>query len=106
MVEKFDTLECVETAGPFIKSIDGYVLMVSGLNEETSEEDLIDAFGEHGEIKNCVLNLDRRTGYVKGYALLEYNTSAEAKQAIATFNNKQFGGKKIRVDWAFKKTPK
>ena len=62
--------------------------MVSGLNEETAEDDLIDVFADHGEIKNCILNLDRRTGYVKGYALLEYDTSAEAKSAIAAFNNK------------------
>jgi RNA-binding protein 8A len=74
MAEKYDTLEAIET-GPYLKSVDGYVIAVTGLNEETQEEDLIENFSETGEIKNCVLNLDRRTGYVKGYALLEYATS-------------------------------
>ena len=75
MTEKYDTLEAGETGGPHLKSVDGYVIAVTGLHEETQEEDLIDNFSNVGEIKNCVLNLDRRTGYVKGYALLEYSTS-------------------------------
>ena len=78
MQERYDTLEQSEGASQ-IKSVDGYVIMVAGLNEEeTTEEDLIDNFSDFGEIKNCVLNLDRRTGYVKGYALLEYQALKEA----------------------------
>jgi RNA recognition motif-containing protein len=34
------------------------------LNEETTEEDLQDLFGDFGEVKNLSMALNRRTGYV------------------------------------------
>ena len=94
-----------KTPGPILKSVEGYVIIVTGLHEELQEEDLQDTFSEHGEIKNCVLNVDRRTGYVKGYALLEYASIEEAKRTITSFNGTEIAGKSIKVDWAFKKPP-
>ena len=91
---KYIGLTTDNNPGP-LKSVEGYVIMVTGLNEEIQEEDLQDAFGEHGEIKNCVLNIDRRTGYVKGYALLEYATSDEAKNAIKALNGTELAGTNI-----------
>jgi RNA-binding protein 8A len=94
-----------EESGPHIKSVEGYIICITGINEEAQEEDVQEVFSEYGDIRNLHLNLNRRTGYVKGYAFIEYETSKEAKKAIDKMNGKLLLGQEIKVDWAFKKAP-
>lgn len=83
------------------RSVEGWVLIVTGLHEEAQEDEVVDRFGEFGEVRNVQMNLDRRTGFVKGYALVEFLKKNEAEKAKEGMDKEEMYGKEVRVDWAF-----
>merc|ERR1712194_278928 len=98
----FESLAHDDGEGP-ARSIEGWVIIVSGVHEEAQEDDVFEAFAEFGAIKNLHLNLDRRTGFVKGYAFVEYETKQEAAQALKGMDGQVLLKQKLAVQWAFTK---
>ncbi|CAK9021751.1 RNA-binding protein Y14A (OsY14a) (RNA-binding protein 8A) [Durusdinium trenchii] len=75
----------------------------AGLNQKMWEDDIFEAFSEYGDIKNLHLNLDRRTGFVKGYAFIEYENKQEADLAVKSMDGNTLLDHKLEVSWAFAK---
>ena len=85
--------------GP-IESANGWVLFVTGLSPEANSEGLAKKFGT-----SPILNLDRKSGKCKGYALMEYKARTEAQDAINKLHGTELFGQTIGVHWAFAKQP-
>ena len=75
-------------------------LYVGGLPYQTNEQDLLDLFGQAGQVTGASVITDRDTGRSKGFALVEMSNDQEARAAIERLNGTTMGDRAITVNEA------
>lgn len=77
-----------------------YKLFVGGLPFATTDDELRDAFAEHGTVASAVVIRDRDSGRSKGFGFVEFEKDEEGKAAQEAMNGKELGGRSITVNQA------
>jgi cold-inducible RNA-binding protein len=75
-------------------------LYVGNLSFDTTEQEVEAAFGEFGTVTNVHLITDRETGRPRGFGFVEMSSDAEARAAIEGLNDRDLGGRNIKVNVA------
>lgn len=75
-------------------------LYVGNLPYNASEQDLVDLFGQAGEVVSAQVISDRETGRSRGFGFVKMATSEEAQSAIEQFNEQEFMGRRLLVNEA------
>lgn len=73
-------------------------LYVGNLSYETTESELRELFGQHGQVTSVAVIMDRETGRPKGFGFIEYANDQDAKAAIAALDGKEIGGRSLKVN--------
>ncbi|KAL8039424.1 hypothetical protein ABFX02_10G036300 [Erythranthe guttata] len=73
-------------------------LFISGLNRNTSDENLYKAFAPFGRLLEAKVIVDRGSGRSKGFAFVTYESVEEAEKAREGMNAKYLDGWVIFVD--------
>ena len=75
-------------------------IYVGNLAYSVTEDDLRSAFTQYGDVSSVNVIMDRATGQSKGFGFVEIEDKAQANEAIAALNDKEIGGRAIRVNEA------
>ncbi len=77
-----------------------YKLFVGGLPYSSTEDELKDAFSQHGTVASVKIITDRDTNRSKGFGFVEFENEDEGKAAEKAMNGADFGGRSITVNEA------
>ena len=81
-------------------------IYVGNLSFTTTEDELRQAFSQHGAVSEVKIVTDRETGRPRGFAFVEMSNNNEAANAIKELNFREIGGRAITVNEARPKTDK
>ncbi len=72
-------------------------LFVAGLPYSVTDNELAEHFASAGTVTSANVITDRNSGQSKGFGFVEMSSVEEAKKAIETMDNTDFGGRTIIV---------
>jgi cold-inducible RNA-binding protein len=73
-------------------------IYVGNLSFQTTADDLLQLFGQHGTVERAQVVTDRETGQSRGFGFVEMSQGGEA--AIAALNGTQHGSRALTVNEA------
>ncbi len=78
----------------------GKRLYVGNIPFSATEDELRDAFAQHGTVTGVDVITDRETDRPRGFAFVEMEEAAAADAAITALDGTDFGGRNLRVNEA------
>jgi len=75
-------------------------IYVGNLTWDTTADDLLALFQEHGAVARAQVITDRETGRSRGFGFVEMDNDGEAQTAIDALNGKPFRGRPLTVNEA------
>lgn len=79
-------------------------LYVGNLQWRATEEELKELFSEYGTVVTAQIIKDRDSGRSRGFAFVEMSNDEEADNAVTNLNDKEFGGRNLKINEARKRT--
>jgi RNA recognition motif-containing protein len=81
-------------------------IYVGNLPFDTSEDDLRDLFGAHGDVDRVSIIMDRDTGRSRGFGFVEMRDDEAGRGAIEALNGSEMGGRTLTVNEAKPRAPR
>jgi len=79
-------------------------IFVGNLPFQTTSDDLLQWFGEHGTVTRAQVATDRDTGRSRGFGFVEMSNGGD--EAIAALNGSQLDGRTLTVNEAKPREPR
>lgn len=81
-------------------------IYIGNLSYNSTEETLRNQFSQFGEVLSIFIVMDKITGKSKGFGFVEMSDENAAREAIATLNQKEIDGRRVRVSEAQERKPR
>ena len=75
-------------------------IYVGNLSYELTDSELAKLFAEYGQVSSARIVFNRANGRSKGFGFVVMPNRAEAEKAIAAYSEKEYMGRKMRVNEA------